>query len=79
MRKHISRKRHDYVEKTGTNNTEVTQAADALIAAGVDAAFTPTDNTVMTQQKLAIYVRSLSRQAFRITVVQILALNGAFW
>ena len=44
----------EYVEKTGTNTTEVSQAADALIAAGVDAIFTPTDNTVMSAE-LSIY------------------------
>ena len=51
---YLDEKGIEYVEKTGTNNTEVTQAADALIAAGVDAVFTPTDNTVMTAE-LAIY------------------------
>ena len=44
----------EVVEKTGTTNDEIALAADALIAAGVDAVFTPTDNTVMTAE-LAIY------------------------
>ena len=34
----------EVVEKTGTTNDEVALAADALIAAGVDAVFTPTDS-----------------------------------
>ena len=51
---YLEEKGIEVVEKTGTNNTEVSQAADALIAAGVDAVFTPTDNTVMTAE-LAIY------------------------
>ena len=44
----------EYVEKTGTTNDEVSLAADALIAAGCEAVFTPTDNTVMTAE-LAIF------------------------
>jgi putative ABC transport system substrate-binding protein len=42
------------VEKTGTTNGELSMAAEALIAEGVDAVFTPTDNTVMTAE-LSIY------------------------
>ena len=37
-----------YVEKTGTTSGEIQAAADALVAEGVDAVFTPQDNTVMT-------------------------------
>ena len=44
----------DVVEKTGTTNDEVALAADALVAAKVDAVFTPTDNTIM-KAELAIY------------------------
>ena len=40
----------EVVEKTGTTNDEISNAADALAAAGVDAVFTPTDNTVMTAE-----------------------------
>ena len=36
------------VEKNGTTTAEVQMAAEALVAAGVKAVFTPTDNTVMT-------------------------------
>ena len=39
-----------YVEKTGTTSAEVQAAADALVAEGVDAVFTPQDNTVMTAE-----------------------------
>lgn len=42
------------VEKTGTNNGEISLAADALISSGAEAVFTPTDNNVMTAE-LAIY------------------------
>ena len=39
-----------YVEKTGTTAAEVQAAADALVAEGVDAVFTPQDNTIMTAE-----------------------------
>lgn len=44
----------DYVEQTATTNDEVVSGATALIAAGVDAVFTPTDN-VIAAAELAIY------------------------
>ena len=66
-----------YVEKTGTNNTEVSQAADALVAAGVDAVFTPTDNTVMTAE-LAIYEKFLDAGIPHYAGADSFALNGAF-
>ncbi len=43
-----------YVEKTGTTVDEVTQAAQALVSEGVDAVFTPTDNTIQVAEP-AIY------------------------
>ena len=44
----------EYVEQTANTNDEVVAAASALIAAGVDAVFTPTDNVIMAAE-LAIY------------------------
>ena len=44
----------EYVEQTANTNDEVVAAASALIAAGVDAVFTPTDNVIMATE-LAIY------------------------
>ncbi len=44
----------EYVEQTASNNAEVVTAATALVAAGVDAVFTPTDNVIMAAE-LAIY------------------------
>ena len=38
------------VEKNGTTTAEVQMAAEALVAAGVKAVFTPTDNTIMTAE-----------------------------
>ena len=39
-----------YKEYAGTNTTEVQQAVDALIQAGMDAVFTPTDNTIQVAE-----------------------------
>ncbi|MGN0156670.1 MAG: ABC transporter substrate-binding protein [Lachnospiraceae bacterium] len=66
-----------YVEKTGTNNDEVSLAADALVAAGVDAIFTPTDNTIMTAE-LAIYEKFIAAGIPHYTGADSFALNGAF-
>lgn len=72
-------KEHDlsYVEKTGTTNAEISAAADALIASGVDAVFTPTDNTVMTAE-LAIYEKLMDAKIPHYTGADSFALNGAF-
>ena len=43
-----------YVEQTASTGDEVVAAAAALIAAGVDAVFTPTDNVIMAAE-LAIF------------------------
>lgn len=66
-----------YVEKTGTNNDEVSLAADALVAAGVDAVFTPTDNTIMTAE-LAIYEKFADAKIPHYAGADSFALNGAF-
>lgn len=65
------------VEKTGTNNGEISLAADALVAAGVDVVFTPTDNTVMTAE-LAIYEKFIDAKIPHYTGADSFALNGAF-
>lgn len=65
------------VEKTGTTNAEITSAADALVAEGVDAVFTPTDNTVMTAE-LAIYEKFLDAKIPHYAGADSFALNGAF-
>ena len=64
-------------EKTGTTNDEVSLAADALIASGVDAVFTPTDNTVMTAE-LAIYEKFIDAGIPHYCGADSFALNGAF-
>ena len=64
-------------EKTGTTNDEVSLAADALIADGCDAVFTPTDNTVMTAE-LAIYEKFIDAGIPHYCGADSFALNGAF-
>ena len=65
------------VEKTGTTNDEISLAADALIAAGVQAIFTPSDNTVMTAE-LAIFEKFNDAKIPHYTGADSFALNGAF-
>ena len=66
-----------YKEYTGTNVSEVIQAAQALIADGVDAVFTPTDNTIMTAE-LSIYEMLAEAGIPHYTGADSFALNGAF-
>lgn len=66
----------EVVKKTGTNVSEITTAADALVAAGVDAIFTPQDNTVMTAE-LAIYEKFTDAKIPHYTGADSFALNGA--
>ncbi len=66
-----------YVEKTGTATDEINQAVDALVAEGVDAVFTPTDNTIMNAE-LAIYEKFIEAKIPHYTGADSFALNGAF-
>ena len=66
-----------YIEKNGTTTAEVQMAAEALVAAGVKAVFTPTDNTVMTAE-LAIYETFTDAGILHFTGADSFALNGAF-
>ena len=74
---YLEEKGVEVVEKTGTNNAEVSSAADALVAAGVDAIFTPTDNTVMTAE-LGIYEKFTDAKIPHYAGADSFALNGAF-
>ena len=67
----------EFVEKTGVTNDEVIQAADALVADGVDAIFTPTDNTIMTAE-LSIYEKFQEAKIPHYAGADSFALNGAF-
>lgn len=65
------------VERTGSTADEVMLAAQALVADGVDAVFTPTDNTVM-KAELAIYETFIAAGIPHYTGADSFALNGAF-
>lgn len=64
-------------EKTGTNTNEITSAVDALVAAKVDAIFTPTDNTVQSAE-LAIFEKLQDANVPHYGGADSFALNGAF-
>lgn len=66
-----------YKEYNGTTVDEVMLAVDALIADGVDAVFTPTDNTIMTAE-LSIYEALAEAGIPHYTGADSFALNGAF-
>lgn len=66
-----------YVERTGTSVDEVMLAAQALVADGVDAVFTPSDNTIMNAQ-LSIYETFNAAGIPQFTGADSFALNGAF-
>lgn len=66
-----------YIEKTGTSTDEVSQAVDALIAEGVDAIFTPTDNTIQ-KAELAFYEKLQDAGIPHYAGADSFALNGAF-
>ncbi len=66
-----------YKEYTGTNVSEVILAAQALVADGVDAVFTPQDNTIM-QAELSIYEMLAEAGIPHYTGADSFALNGAF-
>ncbi|MCR5591319.1 MAG: ABC transporter substrate-binding protein [Lachnospiraceae bacterium] len=67
----------EIVEHTGTNVDEIMLAAQAMVADGVDAVFTPTDNTVMTAE-LSIYEILAEAGIPHYTGADSFALNGAF-
>ena len=76
-KEYLDAKGIDYVEKTGTTNDEVMLAADALIAADVEAVFTPTDNTIMTAE-LGIYEKFIEAGIPHYRGADSFALNGAY-
>lgn len=67
----------EYVERTATTAEEVALAAQALVSDGVDAVFTPTDNTIM-KAELAIYETFADAGIPHYTGADSFALNGAF-
>ena len=67
----------EYEEKTGSTTDDVILAAQSLIADGVEAVFTPTDNTIMTAE-LSIYELFNDAKLPHYTGADSFALNGAF-
>lgn len=65
------------IEHTGTNVSEVDLAVDAMIADGVEAIFTPSDNTIMTAE-LTIYEKLANAGIRHYAGADSFALNGAF-
>ena len=65
------------MEKTGSTTGDVQLAAQALISEGVDAVFTPTDNTVMDAE-LSIYELFTDAGIPHYCGADSFALNGAF-
>ena len=76
-REYLESKGIEVVERTGTTTDEVMLAAQALVSDGVDAVFTPTDNTIMTAE-LAIYETFIEAGIPHYTGADSFALNGAF-
>ena len=64
-------------EYTGSNVSEVMQAADAIVGDEMDAVFTPTDNTIMSAE-LSIYEKLADAKIPHYTGADSFALNGAF-
>ncbi len=74
---YLDKKGVAYVEKTGKTVDEITLAAQSLVSEGVDAVFTPTDNSVMTAE-LSIYEMLAKAGIPHFTGADSFALNGAF-
>lgn len=74
---YLDKKGISYVEQTAATNDEVIAASSSLIAAGVDAIFTPTDNVIMSAE-LAI-CENLAQAGIRhYTGADSFVRNGAF-
>lgn len=65
------------IEHTGTTVDEVALAVDAMVADGVEAIFTPSDNTIMTAE-LSIYETLAEAGIRHYAGADSFALNGAF-
>ena len=76
-KKILTEKGVSYKEYSGANVSEVMLAADAIVADGMDAVFTPTDNTIMASE-LSIYETLANAGIPHFTGADSFALNGAF-
>lgn len=76
-KKYLKAKNIEIIEHTGTTVDEIVLAAQAMVSDGVDAVFTPTDNTVMTAE-MSIYEIFANAGIPHFTGADSFALNGAF-
>lgn len=76
-KEYLDSKGVSYREYTGTTTDEVVLAAQSAVTDGVDAIFTPTDNTIMTAE-LSIYEILAEAGIPHYTGADSFALNGAF-
>lgn len=76
-KKYLDEKNIENIERTGTTVDEVALAAQALVSDGVEAVFTPTDNTIM-KAELTIYETFAAAGIPHFTGADSFALNGAF-
>ena len=76
-REYLDGKGIAYTEATANTNDEVIAAASSLIADGVDAVFTPTDNIIMNAE-LAIFEDFIAADIPHYTGADSFARNGAF-
>lgn len=76
-KEYLEAKGVEVIEHTGTNVSEVDLAVDAMIADGVEAIFTPSDNTIMTAE-LSIYEKLADAGIRHYAGADSFALNGAF-
>ena len=74
---YLEEKGISYTEQTANTNDEVISAASILIADGVDAVFTPTDNVIMAAE-LAIYQDLANAGIPHYTGADSFVRNGAF-
>ncbi len=76
-KKILTEKGVSFKDYSGANVSEVMLAADAIVADGMDAVFTPTDNTIMASE-LSIYETLANAGIPHFTGADSFALNGAF-
>ena len=76
-KEYLNAKGVSFVEKNGSTTDEILLAAEALVSEGVDAVFTPTDNTVM-KAELTIYEVFADAKIPHYGGADSFALNGAF-
>ena len=76
-KQYLDQAKIEYVEQTASTNDEVIAAASSLIAEGVDAIFTPTDNVIMAAE-LAIYEKLAEAEIPHYTGADSFVRNGAY-